>query len=57
MSPVGDKTAFFLLLLALACFVFAAFRNGIGKTKTDFVALGLALWVGILMWNAGASAW
>lgn len=57
MNPLNLKVQFFILLAAFVAFVFAAFRNGIGRTKTDFVGLGLALWVFVSLWNTGAEAW
>ncbi len=57
MNPANKWWTFIFLLAALVFFVYAAFRNGIGKTKTDFVALGLACWVLIQTWNAAAACW
>jgi len=57
MSAMSPKVQFWFFLLAFLAFVFAAFRDGIGKTKTNFVALGLALWIAVIVWNTGAEAW
>lgn len=34
-----------LIVLALICFIIAAFNVPVFTTKVNFVALGLALWV------------
>lgn len=56
MNTMNVTVQFWVLLVGLICFVFAAFRNGIGRNKTDFVALGLAIWLFVVLWNVGAEA-
>lgn len=56
MKTMSVEVQFFFFLVAFIAFVFAAFRNGIGRAKTDFVALGLAVWVFVILWNTGAEA-